>query len=874
MAAVAACGMPARNRLSRAGWNVISGSSLPGLPSTPTDWRADGRRLIKEVASTWSRKYIFTVRDGEYHDGMYHYECLFSLPTNERPVPSNVVAVLFAFLRPAQGNEPRLFYSFEESDLRHEWKIISNGKGGWQAQVGKQQVLSLKGSNFEGFLDFYIREKDKVRARGTDVSTAFERSRFEPPPAAYRDEEEGLFASEAPYIEEFATSNHSDRANSRGERPSSHDFHRQTSNMSTVASHHRRHTQAAVVLKEKTPAQLAQEADRAEVAAMMTTALRAANMHCDLVAPPATLAQLLSCIFDAADEEGQGAMGHYEVARLMMAVLPGFGLHEWDINHLLSSADEDDEGFINLADFTKFAPDRMSQLRQQRAIFLGLGKAVGTVSEEAIQHCYEDELRITADELVKVFEAKAAEDPTRGQYLSAGARGSDGEDEAIEKAEGTVKDLKLVALKRKYCREAIAALTERISPQEGSMLLQMLPEDEAGFLNFENIGPVHTSSQHPGELSILESLRTQTLLNAVVGNHLRSLRIHLVHQARKCGLDWTGKLKVWKVKDILLTADQLCLSRMQIHTLLCMSDPRKNGDVDVQDFMHVCAAVIPHMTNAQVFQLCAEKLMSEHAEAAKEAQNAQMAALGAPTSTSKKDHDDEDFDKAPPKEVDRDTVERTFLQSFALLDKTGKSTPTLRPEQIFDCVFNGSDAQVQGLCLDEMEVAGLMGEMVPDASGEVPYHDFVRRWVPIMFELRQHPLLSRYLLPTAVEQLGIREPDRAGCEAVIPLLTPDMVKPVAHHDHVAHVHKAAPAPESPADAAVVRRMGSKDKPGMRRRGTISKQNTLEESPEKHPAVLPPPGRGFMRRKFQMEADKTGQDMAALAEKMAKLTQSP
>ncbi len=35
-------------------------------------------------------------------------------------------------------------------------------------------------------------------------------------------------------------------------------------------------------------------------------ALRAANMHCDLVAPPATLAQLLSCIFDAADEEGQG----------------------------------------------------------------------------------------------------------------------------------------------------------------------------------------------------------------------------------------------------------------------------------------------------------------------------------------------------------------------------------------------------------------------------------------------------------------------------------------------------------------------------------------------------------------------------------------
>lgn len=791
-----------RRRLARAGWNVISSSSLAGLPRNEPNMEAEGKRLVKDVASRWSNKYIFHIRPGGQHDGLYHYECLFSLPTQEKPVPSIVISVQFAFLPTINGNPAKLFYSFGESDLRHEWKLVQDSSGIWQP-LGGQQKLSLRNGAFESYLDALIREKSKVRSEGQNLATDFEITRLEPPPPFAREQEDEVVLSAG-----------CSRAQSAdGSADGSAAF------------------VATVTIKD-------------EMTLAMQDALRAANMYCAHVAPPATMTELFRNVFDAADEEGIGTMRHYEVARLMMATLPGFGLAPWDINDLLGHASENEEGLITLDEFIEFAPDFITALRDRRLKSETSSGDLPEIPMESIKFFYADEIETTVEGLLKAFEDCVNEDESRGIFAAAhrSTTSGDGGVEAETPADVTPivgEERRLVALTRRHCRMCIASLPERVSPQEGNMLLEMLPEDENGFVNFEGLA------------DMFETLRSEALLNAAVGNSVRALRAHLVQRAREQELDWTAKLKIWKVKDILLRADQLCLSRLQIHMLLCITDPSKDGDVELGTYLGACAAIIPTLTNANVFIDVADRLILEMAEEAKERQNAELAALGAAARITKKD-DDEGEKRTEKKEIDQETVERTLIQAFSLMDDTRKTTPSLPPERIFNAVFNMDDQQIQSLCLNELEVAGLMAEMHIDSNGEVPYHDFVRRWVPIMFELREHPLLSRYLQPDATKILGIAEPDLAALEEMCPLLPEWCVKP-----------------KPPAESEPASRRGSKNPP--RRKGSISSNCSFtprrpsKEGLQRLPDV-PPPGRGFQRRKEQYERQQAAQaaEVAAAA----------
>merc|ERR1719316_2144280 len=60
--------------------------------------------------------------------------------------------------------------------------------------------------------------------------------------------------------------------------------------------------------------------------------------------------------------------------------------------------------------------------------------------------------------------------------------------------------------------------------------------------------------------------------------------------------------------------------------------------------------------------------------------------------------------------------------------------------------------------------------MQADADGNVVYGEHIKRWVPIIFELRKNKLLSRYLEEGATETLGIVSPDLARLETLFPLL--------------------------------------------------------------------------------------------------------
>merc|ERR1719399_2399195 len=103
----------------------------------------------------------------------------------------------------------------------------------------------------------------------------------------------------------------------------------------------------------------------------------------------------------------------------------------------------------------------------------------------------------------------------------------------------------------------------------------------------------------------------------------------------------------------------MCLTRLQIHTLLCLAEPVLSGMVDVAEFLGMCCVMIPHMFDAKLFVETAEHLILEHAESMRRAENEELAALGAARVGQTGQEGEENQEQ---KEVDAETVEKTLMQ--------------------------------------------------------------------------------------------------------------------------------------------------------------------------------------------------------------------
>eukprot|EP00747_Dinoflagellata_sp_TGD_P214689 gnl/TRDRNA2_/TRDRNA2_87515_c1_seq1.p1 gnl/TRDRNA2_/TRDRNA2_87515_c1~~gnl/TRDRNA2_/TRDRNA2_87515_c1_seq1.p1 ORF type:complete len:666 (-),score=137.87 gnl/TRDRNA2_/TRDRNA2_87515_c1_seq1:93-2090(-) len=514
-----------------------------------------------------------------------------------------------------------------------------------------------------------------------------------------------------------------------------------------------------------------------QVVKAMKTALIAAGLYCDQVSPPATLADLLSNVFDAADEDNIGDLPHYEVARLLGATLPGFDLEEWDIHLLLTSAQETHDGCVECKPFIQAAPEIIQALRKRRINYRNRGLPGVELAPEAIKHCFQDELSETANCLMRIFEQCAEEEPDcarwaerteeHGHKPRAGSKEKhdhDGNGEGHE-------DMVLAGLKRRCCRDCVSQLPERLSPQEAQRLLQMLPEDEEGLVYLENL------------LEVLEKLREGALLNALIESDVCSLRTHLIILLRRLNITPMGKLHLWALKHALLQADQVCLSRLQIHVLLCLAKPDAHGYVDAAEFLKMCCTIIPHLFNAEKFVGTAERLQAEHAEMLKAKESAELAALGGGRAMTRQNAEgDEGADsKHAVAEVDRETVEKTLIQVFSLLDDTHRNPVVLPPETMFN-VLMSTDMQVQSCALSETEICGLAAEMTLDADGQCAYVEHVKRWVPVIFELRRNQLLCEYLRPDAYDELDIQEPPELAMQEQIPLMPTDLTAHLMDND--------------------------------------------------------------------------------------------
>eukprot|EP00929_Paragymnodinium_shiwhaense_P092562 TRINITY_DN5250_c0_g1_i1.p1 TRINITY_DN5250_c0_g1~~TRINITY_DN5250_c0_g1_i1.p1 ORF type:complete len:701 (-),score=186.50 TRINITY_DN5250_c0_g1_i1:348-2450(-) len=319
---------------------------------------------------------------------------------------------------------------------------------------------------------------------------------------------------------------------------------------------------------------------------------------------------------------------------------------------------------------------------------------------------------------------------------------------------GMPGDRTLAGLKRKACRDCINAMLGRISPQEAHRLMQTLPEDEHGFVQIEDI------------LARLEELRTGALLNCLVESDVESLRTHLVMRFRSVGLTENGTLKLWQLKAALLQADQVCLSRLQMHALLSNAYSAldsETGEVDVQAYLGMLCVVIPHMFDAQIFSATAERLQLEAAEMQRMKENAELAALA----SSKMTAGQEEKEQSQVIEVDQDTVERNLIQAFTLA-----GSAALPPEAIY-AMMKSNDQQVISCQLNEYEITGFVAEIVLDSKGEVPYVDLVKRSVPLIFEVRRSTLIAEYVAYDDKEggsPLQIPKPDLVALEALVPLV--------------------------------------------------------------------------------------------------------
>merc|ERR1719163_563055 len=105
------------------------------------------------------------------------------------------------------------------------------------------------------------------------------------------------------------------------------------------------------------------------------------------------------------------------------------------------------------------------------------------------------------------------------------------------------------------------------------------------------------------------------------------------------------QMPIWSLKNVLLAADQLCLSRMQVHVLLSVVHPNEYGWVDVAYFLRVVCTVVPYMFDAASFMEKAQEIAKEKADAQAKAELEELQGLTGGALRSKKNEDEEQVEE-------------------------------------------------------------------------------------------------------------------------------------------------------------------------------------------------------------------------------------
>jgi len=354
------------------------------------------------------------------------------------------------------------------------------------------------------------------------------------------------------------------------------------------------------------------------------------------------------------------------------------------------------------------APMVISALQERREAYESRGLPAAEVTDEAIILCFGQEL----------------EETTR----------------LIEESFRNVDSAGTGMLTRHEFRQCIEQRSDRFSPQEVAMLMQMVEEEEDGRMPYSGI------------FGQLQKLRRDAFHNALVETDLRGLRHHLVQLIRKSQVTYDFKLPIWTIRDILFNASQLCLSRIQIHVLLSILMPDPYGQVDCRSFLRVACTAISQLFDTQRFRELADQIAREKADEQERAELEELQGLtGGVRLKSRHVEEDEESDEERGAAPDRETVEKNLIHLFNVLDE--KHRGTIDVGQLLLALRKGEDAnarfqEVVTQCqLSDAEVRGFVAEAVIDDANEIAYVEHVKTWIPIILELRDsrvyEPLLSQ-----------------------------------------------------------------------------------------------------------------------------------
>eukprot|EP00916_Digyalum_oweni_P015153 GHVL01024727.1.p1 GENE.GHVL01024727.1~~GHVL01024727.1.p1 ORF type:complete len:569 (+),score=168.50 GHVL01024727.1:60-1766(+) len=393
-----------------------------------------------------------------------------------------------------------------------------------------------------------------------------------------------------------------------------------------------------------------------------------------------SLDKLLFNIFDAADEISCGILTHVEVCDLLNAT-PNIGLNEWDMIHLMTKTleYEDNDHNIKYLEFVKSAPTTINRLKSKYEY--GECEKLKITSTE-LSLCYGDEIDMTSECLIDDFENI--------------------EKEYYNTCTGW--------LKRNDFEKCLKNRIDRLSYIEISMILQICPENDDGLLQY---------STFP---NILQSLRIDFINNAIIENNPIALKNHLNEIIQ---LLYNDKyLTIWDINIILQKTDLICLSRWQIHTILCALKTDNDGQVDIDHFYNAVQKILPRICSVNAIHNDAESIAQEKAINLQKAEAKQLQAL-ADGGVSK----NEDIKKEDDSSVDRDILIRHMRELFQLIAQ-GKSSITT---SVFIQTLNNEKLLT---LMSDSEIRGFIGEAILD-DNKIYWEAHMTKWIPVVYQFRK-----------------------------------------------------------------------------------------------------------------------------------------
>jgi len=173
---------------------------------------------------------------------------------------------------------------------------------------------------------------------------------------------------------------------------------------------------------------------------------------------------------------------------------------------------------------------------------------------------------------------------------------------------------------------------------------------------------------------------------------------------------------------------------MQIHVILSIVHPNDIGEVDCEYFLRVACTVIPSMFDAGTFMDKAATIYKEKQDAQAKAELEELQGLTGPLSTKRRGADDEDQEDVQANAPDREAVEQQLRKIVEFQVGGSANSNSVHVAKFLEAMHHESVAQCQ---LWESELHGFIAEAEIDERGEIAYHEHIKVWVPIMFELRR-----------------------------------------------------------------------------------------------------------------------------------------